>query len=188
MITAREVVVSLYGALRLARFDAGGMAFFDTSRDGFWRSFYAALLVAPLYLAVLLVRFASGEVEADALRYLVVEASGYTIHWVAFPLIMFTACRAMEREERYVPFIVAYNWAAVIQNAVFLPVALFGFLDVFPENFSILVGGILFSAILVYDWFVARTALQVSALIAGLIVAFGLFLNLFVNIATETML
>jgi len=48
--SAREMMYALYGAYRLARFDAGGMRYFDASIDGFWRSFFAAVLIAPFYL------------------------------------------------------------------------------------------------------------------------------------------
>ncbi len=48
---------SLTGALRLARFDAGGMAAFDVSFEGFWRSFWAAGLVLPLYIFFLAINF-----------------------------------------------------------------------------------------------------------------------------------
>ena len=42
MITAREVSYGLFGAWRLAHLDRRGMEYFDTSIDGFWRSFWAA--------------------------------------------------------------------------------------------------------------------------------------------------
>ena len=42
-----EVLHSLYGAYRLAFLDRSGMSHFNLSVDGFWRSFFAAVLVAP---------------------------------------------------------------------------------------------------------------------------------------------
>ena len=50
-----EVLRSLYGAYRLAFLDQSGMAHFNLSVDGFWRSFFAAVLVAPGF-AVLVVQ------------------------------------------------------------------------------------------------------------------------------------
>ena len=56
MVTSREVVAALYGAYRLARFDPSGLALFDATIAGFSRSFFAAVLVAPVYLVLLLIR------------------------------------------------------------------------------------------------------------------------------------
>ena len=39
-----EAWLALNGALRLARGDRGGLACFDRSHDGFWRSFRAAAI------------------------------------------------------------------------------------------------------------------------------------------------
>ena len=54
--TAGETLRALYGAYRLARLDAGGMAYFDSSIGGFWRSFFAAVLVVPFYALLLVMR------------------------------------------------------------------------------------------------------------------------------------
>jgi hypothetical protein len=43
-----EVRLAVAGALRLARGDRGGLGSFDTSIEGFWRSFRAAAIVYPL--------------------------------------------------------------------------------------------------------------------------------------------
>ena len=43
----QEVLSALYGAYRLAWFDVSGMTFLNLTVEGFWRSFFAAVLVAP---------------------------------------------------------------------------------------------------------------------------------------------
>ena len=43
----QEVIRSIYGAWRLPWLDRSGMGHFNLSVDGFWRSFFAAVLVAP---------------------------------------------------------------------------------------------------------------------------------------------
>ncbi len=45
----REAIVSLYGAWRLARLDRRGFEVFDQTPAGAIRSFFAAVLVAPMY-------------------------------------------------------------------------------------------------------------------------------------------
>ena len=42
-----SVIRSIYGAWRLALLDPSGLNWFDVSIEGFWRSFFAAAIVAP---------------------------------------------------------------------------------------------------------------------------------------------
>ena len=88
MLSAREAATSLYGAYRLARFDARGMTYFETSLAGFWRSFYAAVIVAPVFAVLLVMRYAAGGEAVDEARFASVEAIAYVIAWIAFPLVM----------------------------------------------------------------------------------------------------
>ena len=61
-----EVRLAMIGALRLARGDRGGLAGFDRSVDGFWRSFRAAVISYRLYLVLLSMRMAVAEWERRA--------------------------------------------------------------------------------------------------------------------------
>ncbi|MCZ6467897.1 MAG: hypothetical protein O6829_11555, partial [Alphaproteobacteria bacterium] len=126
MLSAREAATSLYGAYRLARFDARGMTYFETSLAGFWRSFYAAVIVAPVFAVLLAMRYAAGGEATDEVRFASVEAIAYVIAWVAFPLVMVSLARLLDREERYLGYIVAYNWASVLQNGLYLPLVMLG--------------------------------------------------------------
>ena len=124
MITTREAATALYGAYRLARVDEHGMDFFDTSIEGFWRSFYAAALVAPLYVILMVTRFQAGDVQASGLQFVAVEMIAYVTSWVAFPVVAAYLAPMVQRDHRYLRYIVAYNWASVLQNLVCLPIAI----------------------------------------------------------------
>ena len=50
MITGREIVVGIVASCRLALRDRSAVAWFDTSANGMWRSFYAALPTLPMFL------------------------------------------------------------------------------------------------------------------------------------------
>ncbi len=188
MLTAREAVNSLYGAYRLARFDAGGMAFFETSVGGFWRSFSAALIIAPPYALLLIMRFQGGTEEAGGFRFAFVEAIAYVIAWVAFPLVMVSLARLFERQGNYLRYIVAYNWAAVLQNGLYLPLALLAVAGAIAPGPSAALAVIVLSLILVYTWFITRTALDLSAAAAAGIVALDLVLSLFIDAVAGNML
>ncbi len=75
----REISASLYGAIRLAQFDSGGLRFFNTTVAGFRRSFVAAGLVAPLFAVLLFVRYLTQPNPPDAFRYAAIESIAYAI-------------------------------------------------------------------------------------------------------------
>lgn len=188
MLTTREAVNALYGAYRLARFDAGGMTYFEATVGGFWRSFSAAVFVAPLFAMLLALRYAGGQVEAHPVRFIVVEAIAYVVSWVAFPLAMAWLVRLFDRQERYIGYIVAYNWASVLQNFAYLPLAMA--IEVAgPSAGSIqALGMVVLTLILVYSWFIVRTALDVPASTAVGLVILDLTLSLLVSMVAEGMI
>jgi hypothetical protein len=78
---------------------------------------------------------------------------------------------AIGRRSQYLGFIVAYNWATLIQLAIILPPAFVYWLGVLPHALAailVMAGNI---ALLVYEWYIVRTALTVSGLAAAAIVA-----------------
>ena len=189
MPTSKEVIYALYGTYRLARFDAGGMRYFDTSIEGFWRSFFAAAIIAPFYAVLLWLRFGvEFPPEADGFRYLCIEIIAYVIAWVLFPLVMISVVRFLELDKNYLRFIVAYNWASVLQNALYMPIAmavLAGGQEVGPAAFLLLIALV---AILVYTWFIAKTALDVPGGTAAAIVALDFVLGLMINGVSDSMI
>jgi len=188
VLSLREAVSALYGAYRLARFDRGGMAYFDSTIEGFWKSFFAAVLVAPLYILLLGVRLQASEVPHPVVRYLAVELTAYVIAWVVFPLAMVTVARVIDREARYFAFIVAYNWAAVWQNLLHLSVAIAIMGGLLPQPAGDAIAYIVLVAVLIYSWFIARTALDVPAPLAAALVALDLVLGILINAFAEGLL
>ncbi len=184
----REAFNSLYGAYRLARFDAGGMAYFETTVGGFWRSFAAAALVAPLYAMMLVQSFAAGHLPGHPLRVALIEAIAYVIGWVVFPLVMAWLVKVFEREERYIGYIVAYNWAAVLQNGLFLPLVMATETGGTPGDPAQALVMVALVMIMVYDWFIARTALDIPASTAAGLVILDLVLGLLVSTVANGMI
>ena len=179
--TVQEIATALYGAYRLARFDAAGMTYFDDSITGFWRSFFAAAIVAPLYAIMLAMRYAAGTVEVHLLRFAILESIIYVILWLAFPVVMIWLARLLLREAHYLRYIVAYNWAAVLQNALYLPLVILAGFGTGPAAVADGLVLVALMVILVYTWFVTRTALAVSAATAAGVVLIDLMLSIFIN-------
>ena len=188
MISVTHLTTALYGAYRLARADRGGMKYFDSTLDGFWLSFFAAALVAPFFFLLILIKFKTDGVDAAAFRYFSIESIAYTIGWILFPLIVYYLVQALEREERYFGFIVAYNWASVIQNSVYLPFAILFELGVIEGGSAELINLFLLCLVLTYTWFVAKTALEVNGFVASGIIVLDVGVWIMLNMLTDSML
>jgi hypothetical protein len=182
----REVVSSVYGAWRLARFDPQGMVFFDTTLGGFWRSFFAAVIVAPAYVVVVL-SVGDSERHADPLRYGLAESIGYVLSWVVFPLVMEWLSRQLGCRARYLSYITAYNWAAVIEHLLLLPVLMITSHGVLPDAVGHILWLLTLAFVLAYAWFVTRTALAVTAATAAAIVGLDIALSYAISSVTVSL-
>ena len=177
-----EVQLALAGCLRLARGDRGGLACFDRSLDGFWRSFRAAVISYPLYLMLLAMRVSVAEwQQSGGWRIVTVETIGYVVAWVAFPLLMLNVVRWIGRAHRFFDFMVAYNWCQVPQSALFVLVGLVSAGGVLSAQASEAMDMAAAIATLLYEWFIARVALDTSGVVAIFVVLLDLVLGVFIS-------
>lgn len=188
MPSARDVLSALYGVYRLARLDPSGLDFFDHTPAGFWRSFFAAVIIAPFYLALLSLRYSGMTAPVDPLRFIAIETIAYVIAWVAFPLVMASLVKTIDRDEHYIRYIVAYNWAAVLQNGLYLPIAFLATTGVLAEASANLLGLFAIALIVFFTWFITRTALEVQAGMAAAIVGLDFMLSILINTVATGML
>ena len=56
-ISLKDITQSLYGAFRLAKGDKTGLSYFNTTYTAFWKSFYALILIAPVFCILLIVKY-----------------------------------------------------------------------------------------------------------------------------------
>ena len=185
MITTRDVVSGLYGAFRLAHLDRRGVDYFDKSLEGFWRSFFAAVLVLPLFVILSALRFGEPGLTQNTYRYFSIEMTAYAMSWIAFPLAVLPVTRFFGREQNFLGFIVAYNWASVLQSVLYLPIAMLVITQTIPESYAGLISFIAIGFIMVYIWFVTRVALDVSAGIAIAIVGMDFMLSVLIRTFSE---
>src|ERR1700693_2142639 len=138
-----EAMVALTGTLRLARGDRGGLACFNATEEGFWRSFRAAMLCYPLYLILLAFPLEIGAEVADhPWEYFVVETIRFVIAWTAFPLLALPLTDWLGRRDRYFLFMTAYNWCQVPQTVAFTAVTLLGAVGLLPAE-AVLLGDLI---------------------------------------------
>ena len=173
-----EVQLAVGGALRLACGDRRGLGFFDTSIDGFWRSFRAALICYPLYLALLSFRVPGASwTQSGVPTILIVESIAFVISWTAFPLLILPLARLLGREDRFLAFMVVYNWSQIPQTVLFVLVGLDGATGLLAPSvagFAQLVAAV---AVLIYEWYIARVALLVTGAQATVVVMVDLVLG-----------
>ncbi|HTT81564.1 MAG TPA: hypothetical protein VMF86_18000 [Stellaceae bacterium] len=173
-----EVRLALGGALRLAIGDRRGLRCFDASIDGFWRSFRAAAICYPLYLFLLALRISHAQWQQSGVAtILVVETIDYVVSWVIFPLVILPLCGWLRRDDRFLAFMVAYNWSQVPQTALFAVIGIDGLTGLLSPGSLPGAEFVAALATMVYEWYIARVALAVGAAPAVLIVVIDLLLG-----------
>lgn len=183
-----ETQLALGGALKLARGDSRGLGLFDASIDGFWRSYRAAAICYPMFLALLALRVEAPQWAASGIgRIVAVESIAFVILWTAFPLLILPLSRALGREHRFLPFMVAYNWCQVPQTVLFLIIALDAATGILPSGAAGVAGLAAAIAVMVYEWYIARVALTVPPLQAVLVVLADLVLGTAVSRIAESL-
>ena len=167
-----EAVKALYGTLRLAALDRGGLAFFARSEAAFWRSFRAALLCYPAFLILRALAMPDVEFQsANWPRIFLAETIAYVIGWTAYPLASLPLARVFRREEAWLGFIIVYNWSQILEYGALLATTGVAGSGLLPPGITSLPILAVSLAILVYGWFVARATLDISALQAVAFVA-----------------
>jgi hypothetical protein len=189
-MTINEAVRSAYGAWLMFRREPMGLAWFNTSEEGFWHSFQVAFLAAPAYAVMLLFDYVEKSGTAHAshpLRFFLIQAIAYVISWVAFPLLMFHIANFLEREKAYFRYMVAYNWGNLIVIGISLPVALLAASGALPIGAMGMIRVAALVLILSYQGFIAIHGLEVPPFTAGMIVVVDFTLGLFIISIAEAM-
>ncbi len=164
MPSIRDIVYGIYGAWRVACRDPGAMTYFERTVEGFWKSFFAAVIVAPGYALIILFDLTHIETDASALRIFLVQSCAFVIGWTAFPLAVHHVCELIDKKEAFIDYIVAFNWGKVIQIAVLLPIIGLIALDILPGPWGWLLSG---AVQFLIEWLITRTALGVRPMAAA---------------------
>ena len=167
----KNLPASLSGAWGVMNGRAEGLRQLDLTIDGFWASFGAVVLILPVALVALAserVALAAIGGEAVALTggYVLLRLIAVIVDWLTFPVILALLARPMGIAARFVPYIVARNWAAVLVAAVFAVPHLFHALGVLPTGMLRFVLLILFGVAVWFAYVVVRTAMQVPPVVA----------------------
>jgi len=119
--------------------------------------------------------------QSGGWRIVTVETIGYVVAWVAFPLLMLNVVRWIGRAHRFFDFMVPYNWCQVPQSALFVLVGLVSAGGVLSTQASEAMDLAAAIATLLYEWFIARVALDTSGVVAIFVVLLDLVLGVFIS-------
>ena len=175
------IEAGLRGAMILARGQAHGLMLIEATPAGAARSFWAAAICLPAFLAMRLLAWTeeSGP-GADPAFSMLVELIGYACAWAGFALASLPLARTMGREADWPHFIAAWNWATVVQFVVLvalaMPVAL-GLPDFVGHGLGLAALG--YAVWL--EWFVTKAALRLGGGQAAGFVAIDLAIGIFVG-------
>lgn len=183
-----EVTRALNGTWLLARRDVGGYAYFNQTIEGFWRSFAAVLFIAPIYFvlsgAALELQPADPSTDAasrDVGSYYFGTGVALALDWISFPIIMIFIARMFGLTRNYVRFIIAYNWSSVLVFAVANVPAVFFYLGLTGIQTTGGLALVFLIPVIYFRWFVARTALETTSLIASALVLMEFTLSIAIS-------
>lgn len=110
MLSAAEIARGVQGAVAFLWRDPRATSYFDNTTEACLRSFRVMVLVAPLQIILLLIRYSGVTTAADEMEIFVVETISYVVEWLLFPVIFHEIARRQGWLDRYARYIGALNW------------------------------------------------------------------------------
>lgn len=184
MITLKEIRTALTGVVDLARGDIIGLVYFDGSVRSLWRSFWAAVIVAPAW--ILLLALEEQPMTAGPLSMIAVHTIDYVLLWTAFPLMLHEILSRRGQTDRFCLYVSIRNWAAVIETPAMLFAAAFA--AAVPFDGAQLLPLFVMAAVFAYEWFLARVGLGVSLGAAAAVAGLDFLLSLIIQLIADFML
>jgi hypothetical protein len=172
------IEAGLRGAFMLARGRPEGLMLVEESPSGAARSFWAAAICLPGFLALRLLSWAvTGGPQVGIVRGLAAELLGYGCAWVGFALASRRLAFAAGRQEEWPHFLAAWNWANVVQYTVMLALTVPAALGL-PAMLANGLGLAALGYALWLEWFVSAQALKLGGGRAVVFVMLDLSLTL----------
>lgn len=154
-----EISSSLYGAWRLICLDEDAAKYFNLTIEGFWRSFFAAVVSLP-YFAVAILWLPQEAIDAGLeVPDPVLASLAYALSWVVYPAVAIVLVRIFELSQGYVSYIIAYNWAGALIAQPLLVLAMIEHAGLIDSNTMGALQMPILVFVLWYGWVIARRTL-----------------------------
>jgi hypothetical protein len=185
VITIPEIQRSLTGAWHIFLGRPDAMRAFDTSSNGFWRSFRAIVLIAPLYFLTALADWQAtvatmpeGALPFGPGAFWTSKTILLGLDWVTLPILLAWLAGFLGIKDRYTGFIVARNWSTVVAVAPFGAIALLDLIGFLPGETVLIPSLVALVFALRLSYMVARTALNAPVEVAIGYVVFDFLVSL----------
>ncbi len=169
-------IQSIAGAWEFVKLNPRAMEYFDTSAEAFWKSFWAIVLVAPVFFLGLNVSFDLA-VEQGHQISLAAHVIEFILRLPLIAVVMIFFTKFLKIDTYYSNMIIAFNWLWVIANYIILPISMLISMGILPLEAGTL--GVMVVAIyleLYVTWFLFKQSLQISGWLAfGVVVFKALF-------------
>jgi len=182
--TAGETVSSFRAAWRLLHYDAGAMAGFNLSIEGFWRSFFAIAFALPLYAVIVFWPVPAADGAPAMETPLGGAVAAVALSWTLYPLCVALIARAMQLGRSFVPYIVAYNWSNALVPQPLLALALLQRAGLVDQGLADMLQLGLFVVFLWYGWAICRIALGAGPVVAAGFVMLSTLLDMLIQLVT----
>lgn len=193
MPPAEDIQRYLTGAWRMMTGRAEGLDLLDISSDGFWNSFFAMVLAAPV-LVVGWVAYANELALATdglasrggiVLRLAIADIAAWVVPIAGLAVVAGPAGIG----DRFVHYVVASNWGSAITVWLMLPPSLIELAGIDRANGTVsLLALALFGVALVLTWRLTNVALQKGAGPATFLFSGMLFAAIFVLYSVQSLL
>jgi hypothetical protein len=162
-----DIVRPLQGAWRLASLNPQGAEAFDVSASGFWRSFWAAAVAAPIFALLTMLERRMTEAAVGGMYQMDITFGSYYLHaavtyvliWPVFAFVAWYALKALRAERGFSAAVVAMNWTRVIAMAMRLPVTALGAVGALSPVFLMFALMATVGLVIYYQWFAVRAGL-----------------------------
>jgi hypothetical protein len=191
MLTGDEIARSTHAAVGLFRGDPRALRLLDVSYEGFWRSFQVFFLLLPFVGVLILSEKATllhhlplvDETFPTGL-FVTSRVAGFALDWVLYPIALAVLARPLGLNRRFVPLVVALNWAALVAAVPAVVPHLLMLLGLVGEELGAVLNLVMLAVILRYQYVVTRIATAAPAAFCVGLVALDFLIGLAVSVGT----
>ncbi|MBO0345707.1 hypothetical protein J0X15_10795 [Roseibium sp. CAU 1637] len=165
-----------------------GERYFDTSIEGFWRSFQVVILLLPFLilngLAGQKLIAEEGSVSPEELAasfFWQSQFTGYALDWVTMPILLALLSGVLGISRTFIPYIVVRNWASLLGTFPHTVIAALYLMGAVSSGLMVLMSLSTFVVILWYHFRIARLVLQANISLAFGVVILDVLLSLLVG-------
>lgn len=161
---------ALSAATKLVLHDREGLKGFNNTLPGFWHSFTAIVLIAPVYLFISSINWTPESTGTIAGYSVTRHLMALGLQWAIWPLVMVFATRWSGLGQHFTRYVIVYNWSNVlIITALSLPALLFR-IGIIPVEAAAMLTGIIQLGTFYLEWYLARASLDTKGVIAAAVV------------------